>query len=124
MKVSARPELLVSFDTPEPLTIESLARFLSAQDDNKHNSLCVSESGLIYFQSWNPNQKRPKFPPDGFRMETFAAGNQYCGQSASADRERLDTSAFQRHPRLLRTWQERICRLLVGLDKQTTNDYI
>ncbi len=65
--------------------LESFREFIRKQDDNKHNSLCVSADGKIYFQSWGTRSKRPPFPPNGFRFETFAAGNGYVGSGAADD---------------------------------------
>ncbi len=64
-------------------TLQAFRSFLAEQDDRRHNSLCVSGSGNVYFRSWSPNEPRPQFPEDGFRFETFAAGNDYVGPRAA-----------------------------------------
>lgn len=68
-------------------TFESFRELVRGQDDSFHNSLCVGADGGVYFHTWGNGIKRPPFPKDGFRFETFCMGNEYVGDSATGDRE-------------------------------------
>jgi hypothetical protein len=72
----------IDLNDPAALTIEAVRGLLASKDDSQDRQLRVSNDGIVYLSDTVGNEDIDNL---AFRLETWDAGNSYCGAAAAAD---------------------------------------
>lgn len=70
-------------DLGRSFTTKDVAKLLASKDDSQHRQLRVSSEGKAYLSDVVGSQEISDL---AFRLETWDAGNGYCGTAAALDR--------------------------------------
>lgn len=68
----------------EPFTTKDVSKLIASKDDSEHRQLRVTYDGIAYLSD---DVGIDELEGVLFRLETFAAGNGYTGQSAANDKD-------------------------------------
>jgi len=74
--------MLIDLNDPTALTMDSVKLLLASKDDSCHRQLRVSKSGIAYLSD---DAGARNLEEVLFRLETWDAGNSYCGVAAAND---------------------------------------
>jgi hypothetical protein len=76
----------IDLKTPGALTVENVRQLIASKDDKKNRQLRVTKRGVAFLSDEVGLDNL-----DGilFRLETWCAGNGYCGPEAARDRRHV-----------------------------------
>lgn len=77
----------IDLNDPSQLTRQKIGDLIASGDDRTHTQLRVTDAGIAYLSDAVGTQQLNGV---AFRLETFAAGNDYVGQAASQDSEWIE----------------------------------
>ncbi|MBT9161089.1 MAG: hypothetical protein DDT26_02388 [Dehalococcoidia bacterium] len=78
----------IDLNDPKQFTKVNVARLIGSEDDDQHWQLRVRDSGVAYLSDVVGNNELEGLT---FRIETWAAGNDYVGKAAASDEAWVDT---------------------------------
>ncbi len=105
-------------EKPVVPTKQDLVQVIRSGSDNYHNSLVITASGK--FQLINRDETDVFYNPQvAVRHETFDAGNDYIGISASEDASFIDST----YRAMLSGWNEHLESKALGIYKDYTPDF-
>ncbi|MFO1117719.1 MAG: hypothetical protein U1E28_18715 [Beijerinckiaceae bacterium] len=71
---------MIDLNIPGAWTPQSALSLLQSKTDARHRQVRLSDSGIVELSDWFGNQN---LAGTQFRLETFCAGNGYCGPSVT-----------------------------------------
>jgi hypothetical protein len=78
----------IDLNVPNALTLEAVRKLIASKDDSQHRQLRVTTSGKAFLSD---DCGSVNLSGILFRLETWCAGNDYCGSNAAQDEKWVKT---------------------------------